>query len=101
MMTVRLHLDDCGADNGPLRVLPGTHRAGWLDTESIERAKAEVEEAVCLVKRGGAVVMRPLLLHASSRAAKPGSARFAFGICGGGVTGWVGLFLSLLRNEYR
>lgn len=90
MLTVRLHLDDCGAENGPLRVLPGTHRHGWLDTESIERAKAEVEEAVCLVNRGGAVLMRPLLLHASSRATKPGHRRvlhleFAAGELPGGL----------------
>jgi ectoine hydroxylase-related dioxygenase (phytanoyl-CoA dioxygenase family) len=75
MLAVRLHFDDCGAENGPLRVLPGTHRDGWLDTESIERAKAEVEEAVCFVERGGAVLMKPLLLHASSRATKPGHRR--------------------------
>jgi hypothetical protein len=89
-LTVRLHLDDCGAENGPLRVLPGTHRDGWLDTERIERAKAEVDEAVCLADRGGAVLMRPLLLHASSRATKPGHRRvlhleFAAGELPGGL----------------
>ena len=26
MLTVRLHLDDCLDDNGPLRVVPGSHR---------------------------------------------------------------------------
>jgi ectoine hydroxylase-related dioxygenase (phytanoyl-CoA dioxygenase family) len=26
MLALRLHLDFCGADNGPLRVLPGSHR---------------------------------------------------------------------------
>src|SRR4051794_41033515 len=30
MLTVRLHLDDCGVDNGPLQVLPGSHAAGVL-----------------------------------------------------------------------
>ena len=90
MLTVRLHLDGCDAENGPLRVLPGTHRDGWLDTQSIERAKGEVEQVVCLVKRGGAVLMRPLLLHASSRAMKPGHRRvlhleFAAGGLPGGL----------------
>lgn len=28
VIALRLHLDDSGADNGPLRVLPGTHRQG-------------------------------------------------------------------------
>lgn len=75
MLTVRLHLDDCGAENGPLWVLPGTHRNGWLDSEAIDLAKREGKEEACLVKRGGAVLMRPLLLHASSRATKPGRRR--------------------------
>ena len=33
MLTVRLHLDDCGEDNGPLRVLPGSHRLGRLTSQ--------------------------------------------------------------------
>ncbi len=30
MVTLRLQLDDCGADNGPLRVLPGSHCLGRI-----------------------------------------------------------------------
>ena len=37
MLVVRLHLDDCGEDNGPLRVLPGSHRLGRLTSEQIQR----------------------------------------------------------------
>src|SRR5262249_44667292 len=33
MLALRVHLDDCGLDNGPLRVLPGSHRFGWLDDQ--------------------------------------------------------------------
>jgi len=75
MLTVRLHLDDCGPENGPLRVLPGTHTRGWLDTEMINQLKREIPEQVCVVPRGGTFLMRPLLLHASSRAVKPGHRR--------------------------
>jgi ectoine hydroxylase-related dioxygenase (phytanoyl-CoA dioxygenase family) len=90
MLTVRLHLDDCGVENGPLRVLAGTHRHGWLDSEAIESAKREAKEKVCLVQRGGAVLLRPLLLHASSRGAQPGHRRvlhleFASGELPGGL----------------
>jgi hypothetical protein len=70
MLAVRLHLDDCGPDNGALRVLPGSHRHGWLDAE-IDRWKKEVAEVCCSVNCGGALVMRPLILHASSPAAAP------------------------------
>lgn len=65
MIAVRVHLDDCGARNGPLRVLPGSHRSGWLD-EELEAWKARVPEALCIVTSGGIAVMSPLILHASA-----------------------------------
>ncbi len=75
MVTVRLHLDDCWAENGPLRVLPGSHRHGRLDQEAITRCRSEAAEVVCTISRGGALVMRPLLLHASSAATHPAHRR--------------------------
>src|SRR5262249_7851407 len=65
MMAVRVHLDDCGANNGPLRVLPGSHRFGWLDHE-LDAWRARVAEVVCTVQCGGIVAMCPLILHASA-----------------------------------
>jgi hypothetical protein len=70
MVAVRVHLDDCGPENGPLRVLPGSHRHGWLDNE-IARWKRDLEPVTCLVSAGGAVTMCPLILHASSKALSP------------------------------
>ena len=75
MLTVRLHLDDCGTDNGPLRVLPGSHASGKLDAAALTTWRAQVEELECLLPSGGALVMRPLLLHASSPARQPGHRR--------------------------
>jgi ectoine hydroxylase-related dioxygenase (phytanoyl-CoA dioxygenase family) len=68
MVAVRVHLDDCGPANGPLRVLPGSHRHGWLD-DQIDDWKQRVPEIVCEVQLGGVVVMCPLILHASAPAA--------------------------------
>lgn len=67
LVAVRLHLDPCPAEAGPLRVVPGSHRLGRLsdaDTEQLRTRRGEVE---CMAGRGDALVMRPLLLHASSR----------------------------------
>jgi ectoine hydroxylase-related dioxygenase (phytanoyl-CoA dioxygenase family) len=70
MLAVRVHLDDCGVDNGPLRVLAGSHRFGRYDDPSPE-TRSGLQEVVCTVCAGGVVLMRPLLLHASSAAAAP------------------------------
>ena len=71
MMTVRLHLDDCGEANGPVQVLPGTHRAGRLANEQIQRYRQEIDAVVCTAPAGGALLMCPLLLHASSASQVP------------------------------
>ena len=75
MLTVRVHLDDCEADNGPLNVLPGSHAAGALNPSAIEAWRREHAPVACVVGAGGAVLMRPLLLHASSSATRPGHRR--------------------------
>ena len=70
-----LHLDDCDESNGPLRVIPGSHGQGILSSEQIARHRQETAEVVCTVPAGGALVMAPLLLHASSRARSPSHRR--------------------------
>ena len=66
MLSVRIHLDNCPASNGALRVIPGTHRLGKLRHAETDAVVAEKEPATCEVRAAGALIMRPLLLHASS-----------------------------------
>lgn len=66
MLAVRLHLDDTDEANGALKVFSGSHRHGRLSPEAIQRWKEAHHPIVCRVPRGGAMFMRPLLLHASS-----------------------------------
>ncbi len=75
IMAVRVHLDPCAADNGALRVLPGSHRLQKLSTADIENVKEKSQEVVCEVPAGGVVLMNPLLLHASAPMQRPGSRR--------------------------
>jgi hypothetical protein len=75
MLAIRIHLDDCDEHNGPLRVLPGTHRLARLSADQIELAQAQINPINCVVSSGGAVLMRPLLLHASSPSKIPGHRR--------------------------
>jgi ectoine hydroxylase-related dioxygenase (phytanoyl-CoA dioxygenase family) len=75
MLTIRLHLDDCGLDNGPLLVLPGSHAHGILSGEQVDQLRQAGTPVPATVSRGGAVLMRPLLLHASHAATSPGHRR--------------------------
>jgi hypothetical protein len=64
-VTIRLHLDDCDATNGALKVVPGSHHQGVVPAETIARHTATA--TVCAVPAGGVLLMKPLLLHASNR----------------------------------
>jgi ectoine hydroxylase-related dioxygenase (phytanoyl-CoA dioxygenase family) len=68
IVALRIHLDDSTSQNGPLRVVLGSHRMGVLTREAIAELTATPASRECPVPRGGALVMRPLLVHASSKA---------------------------------
>ena len=68
LLAVRIHLDACPADNGPLRVIPRSHARGRLSAEDIRRLCDGSPGITCTVDAGGVLLMRPLLLHASSKA---------------------------------
>ena len=68
LVAVRVHLEACTAQDGPPKVVPGSHRFGRLPEQevlSIGRAGAEVS---CIAKAGEALVMHPLIVHSSSKA---------------------------------
>jgi ectoine hydroxylase-related dioxygenase (phytanoyl-CoA dioxygenase family) len=75
IVALRVHLDDSTEHNGPLRVLPGTHRLGVLSDAQIHDAARRIEPVACTVERGGVVAMRPLLVHASSKVTSAASRR--------------------------
>lgn len=67
ILALRVHLDDSSEANGPLRVLPGTHRSGVLTDDEILKISDEAESKSCTVTAGGVIAMRPLIIHASSK----------------------------------
>lgn len=67
MLTVRLHLDDADESNGALRVLPGSHCRGRLSVAQIQELRGTQTDVLCCAQAGDALLMRPLLLHASGR----------------------------------
>ena len=70
ILTVRIHLDDCTAANGALKVLPGSHTLGRVRSASIG-SEQTFEAVTCEVPEGGGLLMRPTSLHASSRMDEP------------------------------
>lgn len=63
--TMRIHLDDATAANGALWVMAGSHTSGFIRSEApVNENEATLIEARC----GDVLLMRPLLLHRSSRA---------------------------------
>jgi len=68
VLALRISLDASTDDNGPLRVIPGSHLAGVMsDDEILDLARTQ-ETVEALVPRGGVLAMRPLLVHSSSKA---------------------------------
>lgn len=71
MIALRVHLDDADESNGALRIIPGSHARGRLSAADIQTLKGECRAVTCDVHAGAVLLMRPLLLHASSAAARP------------------------------
>ena len=74
MLAIRVHLDDCHADNGALRILSGSHHRRW-ERDDLDQAKTQFETVTCEVPLGGVLAMRPLALHASSASESPAHRR--------------------------
>jgi hypothetical protein len=68
LIAVRIHLDPCADIDGPLQFIPGTHTLGRIEPEAATRLRQTGPVVSGTLDRGGALVMRPLVLHASSKA---------------------------------
>ncbi|HEV3117861.1 MAG TPA: phytanoyl-CoA dioxygenase family protein [Gemmataceae bacterium] len=61
MLFARIHLDGVTEENGPLKVLPGSHRTG----KSL--SSGNVPPQSILVERGDVLLIRPLVEHSSGK----------------------------------
>ena len=64
-ITIRIHLDKTDKNNGALKVIPKSHLKGIIRAESKDWNLEN--EFICEVEKGGAMLMKPLTLHASNR----------------------------------
>ncbi|WP_289057975.1 phytanoyl-CoA dioxygenase family protein [uncultured Flavobacterium sp.] len=63
--TIRIHIDKTTKDNGALKVINNSHSKGILRIESLDFEKEK--ETICEVEKGGIMIMKPLLFHASNK----------------------------------
>ena len=76
MVALRLHLDDCGSDNGPLMALSESWKLGRVAAGTIKAMAAAADNVMQMrVGAGGVVAMRGLTIHASAKASRPGHRR--------------------------
>ena len=68
MLTLRLHLDAADERNGALWISPGSHRSGRLPAREAAAVAARHGKKLCVVHAGDALLLRPLVLHASHKA---------------------------------
>ncbi|WP_140637427.1 phytanoyl-CoA dioxygenase family protein [Methylibium rhizosphaerae] len=73
LVAVRVHLEACTAADGPLSVIPGSHRFGRMTEHELAAARRSTAEVTCTATAGEALAMRPLLVHSSRKAS--GSSR--------------------------
>jgi len=67
VVALRISFDDSTLENGPLRILPRTHTLGVLSDDSVHEIASRSAPIDCVVPKGGILIMRPLLIHASSK----------------------------------
>lgn len=74
MLTVRLHIDECPADNAPLEVAVGSHHKRVTAGASANQAE-QYPRQLCLATPGDLWIYRTPILHRSARAVTPGRRR--------------------------
>jgi hypothetical protein len=74
-IALRLHLDCCDEENGPLQIIPGSHRHGVLSPGDVTKIAASHSAHTIYADAGDVLIMHPLLLHRSFPARQPGHRR--------------------------
>ena len=68
LVAVRLLLDDCQHGHGPLKVFTGTHQYVRINESTLPQLRDQKREQEYTLSKGEAVMMRPLIVHSSSKA---------------------------------
>jgi hypothetical protein len=75
MITVRIHLDDCGPANASLLVAPGSHRLGYIPARQAADIARRLGSVSCDARPGDIWIYSTPILHASERSRDPSARR--------------------------
>jgi len=71
MISFRIHLDDSDKENACLKIIANTHSKAILSHQEIQKSINNEDIFLCEVRAGDVLLMRPHILHASSKSFKP------------------------------
>jgi len=75
MVTFRLHLDEANENNGCLKVIPKSHKLGILSQKELVEVVNSKQAYLCEAKEGDLLIMKPHILHSSSKSSNPAHRR--------------------------
>lgn len=68
MIAARIALDACGTTDGAIKFIAGSHAHGVMDDATIAEWRDTRNATTVATEAGDVIMMRPLILHASSKA---------------------------------
>jgi hypothetical protein len=71
MLSLRLFVDDCGEDDGPLEVAIGSHRYGRVPAREVPDIASKSRTFTATGRAGDVLAMKALAIHRSKRASLP------------------------------
>lgn len=71
IVSLRIHLDPCPKENGAIKFIAGSHRNGILDPADLPKIIDANTATCCEAETGDVILMRPLILHSSSKSTSP------------------------------
>ncbi|KAB7615354.1 phytanoyl-CoA dioxygenase family protein [Amylibacter sp. SFDW26] len=75
MLFVRLHLDDSTFENGPMEIIPRSHKLGIIPAVDADAISNKMASHICTAKRGDILIMNMLILHRSKPSKNPSPRR--------------------------
>ena len=68
LVAIRVHLDPCTEADGPMQFIAGSHTQGRIGAADAAEWRRTRPFVTVTQEQGDAMLMRPLVLHASSKA---------------------------------